>query len=419
MEKIDLVLSDGELEDKPEQKGNNDGGGNDPMMQDTVKMSPEDIEKASVKMSPEDIEKASVKMSPEDIEKASVKMADDIEENLTDSEIKQVDEFSEKIDVRDSKTILSFGSGAQKKMAVFSDKALENVKSKDLGEIGDMLSNLVGEIRDFDSDKEDKGFLGIFKKNVNKLENLRAKYAKAEVNVDRIVKALDTHQVQLFKDIAMLDQMYDMNRTYYKELSMYILAGKKKIRKLEEEDLVLAKNRAKQTGRPEDVQNATDLASLIDRFDKKVHDLELTRMISIQTAPQIRLIQSNDSVMAEKIQSTIVNTIPLWKQQMVLALGVEHQGEAAKAEREVTDMTNALLKKNAETLKISTIETAKESERGIVDIETLKQTNQSLISTLDEVIKIQNDGRQKRKEAEAELTRIEGELKDKLLSMRQ
>ncbi len=407
MEKIDLVLSDGELEDKPEQKGNNDGGGNDPMMQDTVKMSPEDIEKASVKM------------SPEDIEKASVKMADDIEENLTDSEIKQVDEFSEKIDVRDSKTILSFGSGAQKKMAVFSDKALENVKSKDLGEIGDMLSNLVGEIRDFDSDKEDKGFLGIFKKNVNKLENLRAKYAKAEVNVDRIVKALDTHQVQLFKDIAMLDQMYDMNRTYYKELSMYILAGKKKIRKLEEEDLVLAKNRAKQTGRPEDVQNATDLASLIDRFDKKVHDLELTRMISIQTAPQIRLIQSNDSVMAEKIQSTIVNTIPLWKQQMVLALGVEHQGEAAKAEREVTDMTNALLKKNAETLKISTIETAKESERGIVDIETLKQTNQSLISTLDEVIKIQNDGRQKRKEAEAELTRIEGELKDKLLSMRQ
>ena len=302
-------------------------------------------------------------------------------------------------------------------MADFSETALDNVRTKDLGEVGDLLSGVVQELKNFD-EEEEKGFFGIFKKQANKLQNLKSKYASAETNVNQICKVLEGHQVQLMKDIALLDKMYELNLTYFKELTMYIMAGKKKLKDVREKDLAEMKLKAQRSGLAEDAQSARDLESMCLRFEKKIHDLELTRMVSIQTAPQIRLVQNNDTIMAEKIQSTIVNTIPLWKSQMVLALGVAHSRQAAEAQREVTDMTNELLRKNAETLKMATVETAKESERGIVDMETLKATNESLISTLDEVMQIQEDGRRKRQEAEVELRKMEQELKDKLLQIR-
>ena len=341
-----------------------------------------------------------------------------LDENiLTEEERRTVDAFAKQIDLTNSTMVLQYGAGTQKKMADFSESALENVRSKDLGEVGELLSGVVKELKDFD-EEEEKGFFGIFKKASNKIESMKAKYAKAEANVNEIVKVLEKHQVQLMKDTALLDKMYELNLTYFKELSMYILAGKKKLQEVRSTQLAELMSRAQASGLPEDAQAAKDLNSLCDRFEKKIHDLELTRMISIQTAPQIRLVQNNDTLMAEKIQSTIVNTIPLWKSQMVLALGVEHSTQAAQAQRQVTDMTNELLRKNAEKLKMATVDTARESERGIVDMETLKATNESLISTLDEVMSIQREGRQKRQEAEAELRTMEQELKNKLLEIR-
>lgn len=336
---------------------------------------------------------------------------------LTVEERKAVDAFADQIDLTNSSVILQYGVGTQKKMADFSENALENVKTKDLGEVGELLSGVVKELKSFD-EEEDKGFFGnIFKKTSNKITAMKAKYAKAEDNVNQICKVLENHQVQLLKDVAILDKMYDVNLTYFKELSMYILAGKKKLRDIRGSKLPELMEKAQRSGLPEDAQAAKDLDAMCNRFEKKIHDLELTRMISIQTAPQIRLVQGNDTLMVEKIQSTIVNTVPLWKSQMVLALGVEHSAQAAAAQREVTDMTNELLRKNAQKLKMATVETAKESERGIVDMETLKMTNESLISTLDEVMQIQQTGRQKRREAEQEMMRLEGELKAKLLQM--
>lgn len=335
---------------------------------------------------------------------------------LTDEERRTVDAFAQQIDLTNSTLVLQYGAGTQKKMADFSEDALNNVRSKDLGEVGDLLSGVVKELRGFD-EEEEKGFFGIFKKASNKIETMKAKYAKAEANVNEIVKVLEKHQVQLMKDTALLDKMYELNLTYFKELSMYILAGKKKLAEVRNTQLKELLDKAMLSGLPEDAQAAKDLDSMCNRFEKKIHDLELTRMISIQTAPQIRLVQNNDTQMVEKIQSTIVNTIPLWKSQMVLALGVEHSAQAAAAQREVTDMTNELLRKNAEKLKMATIETAKESERGIVDMETLKATNESLISTLDEVMNIQREGRQKRAEAEEGLRNMEQELKAKLLEI--
>ena len=341
-----------------------------------------------------------------------------LDENiLTEEERRTVDAFAKQIDLTNSTMVLQYGAGTQKKMADFSESALENVRSKDLCEVGELLSGVVKELKDFD-EEEEKGFFGIFKKASNRIESMKAKYAKAEANVNEIVKVLEKHQVQLMKDTALLDKMYELNLTYFKELSMYILAGKKKLQEVRGTQLAELMSRAQASGLPEDAQAAKDLNSLCDRFEKKIHDLELTRMISIQTAPQIRLVQNNDTLMAEKIQSTIVNTIPLWKSQMVLALGVEHSTQAAQAQRQVTDMTNELLRKNAEKLKMATVDTARESERGIVDMETLKATNESLISTLDEVMSIQREGRQKRQEAEAELRTMEQELKNKLLEIR-
>ena len=334
---------------------------------------------------------------------------------LTDEERKMVEDFSNQIDLHNSNAILQYGVGTQKKMADFSGDALENVKTKDLGEVGEMLSSVVAELRDFD--EEQKGFLGIFKKTSNKIDALKVKYSKAETNIARICDALEQHQVQLLKDVAVLDKMYDLNLTYFKELSMYILAGKKKLQKTRETELAELLAKARMSGLPEDAQAAKDLEALCDRFEKKIHDLELTRMVSIQTAPQIRLVQNSDTMMIEKIQSTVVNTIPLWKSQMVLALGVSHAEQASKAQREVSDMTNELLKRNAETLKIAAVESARESERGIVDMETLKNTNASLISTLDEVMKIQAEGRAKRRAAEIEMQNMENELKQKLLEI--
>lgn len=334
---------------------------------------------------------------------------------LSEEEKRQVEEFCRQIDLHNSTAILQYGVGTQKKMADFSGDALENVRTKDLGEVGEMLSNVVAQLRDFD--EEEKSFLGIFKKPVNKLENLKTKYNKAEVNVNKICEALEGHQVQLLKDISILDKMYDLNLTYFKELTMYILAGKKKLQETRETELQQAIEKAQRSGLAEDAQAARDLEALCDRFEKKLHDLELTRMVSVQTAPQIRLVQSSDTMMVEKIQSTIVNTIPLWKSQMVLALGVSHAEQAARAQREVSDMTNELLKKNAEMLKMATVESAKESERGIIDMETLKNTNASLISTLDEVMRIQTEGREKRRAAEAQMQAMENELKEKLLEI--
>ena len=339
------------------------------------------------------------------------------EPQLTPAEQKMVADFAEKIDLTNSNQILQFGVGAQKKMADFSESALENVRTKDLGEVGQMLSGVVAELKSFDVGEEEKGLLARFKRGGNRMIALKARYAKAETNVDRICEALEAHQVQLLKDVSLLDKMYEINRTYFKELSMYLLAGKKKLEQVRADDLPALQKKAQASGLPEDAQSANDLSNMCGRFEKKLHDLDLTRMVSIQMAPQLRLVQNNDLIMSEKIQSTIVNTIPLWKSQMVLALGVEHSTQAAKAQREVTDMTNALLRKNADTLKTATVETQKESERGIVDIETLKHTNETLISTLDEVMKIQQDGREKRAQAEQELRKLETDLKDKLLQL--
>ena len=336
---------------------------------------------------------------------------------LTEEERKMAEQFARQIDLTNSTMILQYGAGTQKKMADFSETALDNVRTKDLGEVGNLLGSVVQELIDFD-EEEERGFFGIFKKQANKLQSLKTKYASAEANVNQICKVLEGHQVQLMKDIAVLDKMYELNLTYFKELTMYILAGKKKLREVQETELADMRMKAQRSGLAEDAQAARDLEAMCQRFEKKIHDLELTRMVSIQTAPQIRLVQNNDTIMAEKIQSTIVNTIPLWKSQMVLALGVAHSRQAAEAQREVTDMTNELLKKNAETLKMATVETAKESERGIVDMETLKTTNESLISTLDEVMQIQAEGRQKRQEAEVEIRKMEQELKEKLLQIR-
>ena len=341
------------------------------------------------------------------------------ESMLTEAERKMVDEFSQKIDVTDSNLVLQYGAAAQKNIAAFSESALNNVKTKDLGEVGEALSSLVVELKHFGEDEEKKGgIFGFFQKKKNELEALKASYAKAETNVDKIVKVLENHQVTLMKDIAMFDQMYELNTKYYKELTMYILAGKKRLEYLRTHDLAELKKKAEATGAQEDAQAYNDLANLCSRFEKKLHDLELTRMISIQMGPQTRLLQNNDTLMLEKIQSSLVNTIPLWKSQMVLALGLEHGRQATAAQTAVTDMTNELLQKNADLLKMGTVETAREAERSVVSIETLQHTNQQLISTLDEVMKIQTEGAQKRKEAEAELGRIEGELKQKLLELR-
>lgn len=339
------------------------------------------------------------------------------EENVLSDEEKQiVAKFAEQIDLTNSQMILQYGAGTQKKMADFSETALENVKTKDMGEIGELLSGVVHELKDFD-EEEEKGFLGFFKKGANKIMAMKTKYAKAETNINQICKVLENHQVQLLKDVAILDKMYELNLTYFKELTMYIMAGKKKLEEVRNTTLASLLQKAQQSGLAEDAQAARDLESMCTRFEKKIHDLELTRQISLQTAPQIRLVQSNDTMMVEKIQSTVVNTIPLWKSQMVLALGVEHSAQAAEAQREVTDMTNTLLKKNAEKLKMATLDTARESERGIVDMETLKATNESLISTLDEVMHIQQEGREKRRAAEAEMLKLENDLKQKLLQI--
>ena len=336
---------------------------------------------------------------------------------LTPEERKMVNDFAVKIDIENTNQILQYGAGTQKKMADFSDTALENVKTQDLGEIGELISNVVGELKDFDVQEEGK-FFGFFRKQTSKIENLKNKYDKAQANVEKITDSLQQHQVRLMKDSAMLDKMYEQNLNYFKELTMYILAGKKKLEETRNGKLAEMKNKAALSGLPEDAQAARDLDEKCSRFEKKLHDLELTRTIAMQTAPQIRLIQNNDTVMVEKIQTTIVNTIPLWKSQMVLALGIAHSAEAAQAQRQVTDITNELLRKNAETLHMATVETAKESERGIVDLETLQKTNADLIQTLDDVMRIQMEGRRKRQAAEMEMHRMEEELKRKLLEIR-
>ncbi len=359
---------------------------------------------------------AEEKQPQEEEQLTKAEQPEPIEVVLTPEEQKMVDEFAAKIDLANSNMVLQYGAGAQKKIADFSDSALEHMKTKDLGEIGQMLTDVVGELKTLDVEEE-KGIFSVFRKNGNRLANMKAKYEKAEANVNKICKVLEGHQIQLLKDVATMDRMYEINLSYLKELSMYILAGKKKLKEAMEQDVPTAVEKARRTGLPEDTQAANDLANRCNRFEKKLHDLELTRMVSLQMAPQIRLIQNNDTMMSEKIQSTLVNTIPLWKTQMVLAVGLNHSTEAAKAQRQVTDATNELLRKNAQMLKMATVETAKESERGIVDIETLKATNQSLISTLNDVMKIQEDGREKRREAQEELGRLEEELRQKLLEM--
>ena len=348
-------------------------------------------------------------------EKAAPEVFD--ESTLTEEERNMIAEFSDKIEIGNAGMILQYGAGAQKKIADFSENALNSVKTKDMGEIGEMLSDIVVELKGFDVEEQKSGFR-LFKKLSNKVNTLKVKYDKAEANINKICEVLENHQVVLLKDIAMLDKMYEMNKSYFKELSMYIIAGKKKLNQVLQEDLPALQKRAAETGLPEDAQAANDLASMCNRFEKKLYDLELTRTVSIQMAPQIRLVQNNDTLMTEKIQSTLVNTIPLWKSQMLLALGVAHSQQAVEAQRQISDKTNELLRKNAETLKMTTVETAKEAERGVVDIETLRATNESLITTLDEVMNIQQEGRQRRQEAEAELQKIEEELKQKLLEIR-
>ena len=339
------------------------------------------------------------------------------EQILSPEELETVNQFAKQIDLTDSTMILQYGVGTQQKMADFSESALENVKTKDLGEVGNLLGDVVNQLKSFDVEEDEKGFLGFFKKQGNKLQSLKTKYAKAEENVGNICDVLENHQITLMKDIALLDKMYELNHTYYKELSMYILAGKQKLEDVRTGELKQLTDKAAMTGLPEDAQAAKDLGSMCERFEKKIHDLELTRIISIQTAPQIRMIQDNDTAMTEKIQSTLVNTIPLWKSQMVLALGVEHSNQAARAQREVTDLTNELLQKNADTLKMASVETARESQRGVVDMETLKHTNETLISTLDEVMHIQAEGKVKRQEAEVEMAKLEQDLKNKMLEI--
>ena len=342
-----------------------------------------------------------------------------VDENiLSDAEKKQVEDFAKQINIKDSNVVLQYGSGAQKKMADFSEKAIGNVKTKDMGEVGKLLSDVVIELKNFNEDDE-KGIFGFFKKQTNKLQVLKTKYDKAEVNIGKITDALESHQVTLMKDTAMLDQMYELNLTHFKELTMYIIAGKKRLYEVRNTELKELQEKAAASGKPEDAQAVRDLDAQCTRFEKKLYDLELTRTVAMQTAPQIRLVQENDIVMSEKIQSTLVNTIPLWKTQMALALGIEHAGQAAKAEREVNDMTNQLLTKNAEMLHQASVDVSKESERGIVDIETLTKTNETLINTFDEVMQIQKEGREKRAAAEVEMARIEAELKNKVLSLTQ
>lgn len=335
--------------------------------------------------------------------------------NLTPEELRQVEAFTNQIDISNTAAVMNYGVGTQKKLADFSEKALSNVRTKDLGEVGNMISSLVTELKSFNVDEQDRGIIGFFKKKANSLTAIKSKYAKVETNVINIKNELEKHQVTLMKDSAMLDQMYQMNLTYFKELTMYILAGKKKLQEVRDNELIQLQTKAAASGLPEDAQAAKDMAAKCDSFEKKIHDLELTRTISMQTAPQIRMVQNSDNLMAEKIQSTIVNTIPLWKNQMVIAMGIQHATQAAQAQREVSDMTNELLKKNADALKTATIESAKESERDIVDIETLKHTNEMLISTMDEVLTIQREGKEKRLAAQNELVQIENQLKAKLL----
>ena len=357
--------------------------------------------------------KAEVTVQPE-VEAVKKEMEQTV---LSPEEQQMVDSFAKKIDIENTSQILQYGAGTQKKMADFSDAALENVRTQDLDEVGDLITQVVGELRDFDAAEEEKGFLGFFKKQGNKIENMKNRYAKAEVNVQKITTSLQDHQMRLMKDSAVLEKMYAQNLNYYKELTMYLLAGKQKLQEVREGRLKDLEAKAAASGLPEDAQEAKDLDSKCNRFEKKLHDLELTRTISLQTAPQIRLVQNNDTLMVEKIQTTIVNTIPLWKSQMVLALGIAHSTEAAQAQRQVTDLTNELLKKNAEALHLASTETARESERGIVDIETLKQTNQELIATLDDVMNIQKEGRAKRAQAELEMRKMEEDLKNKLLEI--
>ncbi len=337
---------------------------------------------------------------------------------LNEAEKKMVNEFAKKIDISDSQMVLQYGAAAQKSVASFSESALGNVRNKDLGEIGDTLTSLTIQLKSLDQEEEEKGLFGFFKKASNRVENMKVQYSKAEVNVDKIVRELEQHQRVLMKDIAMFDQMYELNLKYYKELTMYIIAGKKRLAEIQSGQLEELRRKAEATGAQEDAQAYNDLSQMCNRFDKKLHDLELTRMVSIQMGPQTRMLQNNDTLMVEKIQSSLVNTIPLWKSQMVLALGLENSRKATAAQTAITNATNDLLKKNAEMLKMGTVATAKEAERSIIDIETLQHTNQQLISTLDEVIQIQKEGAQKRKEAEAELGRIEGELRQKLMELR-
>ena len=334
---------------------------------------------------------------------------------LSEAEMAQVEEFAKQIDLTNSTAILNYGAGTQKKLSDFSEKALESVRTKDMGEVGDMITDLICELKNFDVNEDEKGLKALFKKSSNKLSAMKAKYSKVETNVNVITTELEKHETTLLKDVAMLDQLYDANLAYFKELTMYIAAGKKKLEETKIGTLAYLQKKAAESGLPEDAQEAKDLAAMCDRFEKKLHDLELTRTIALQSGPQIRMVQGSDTMMAEKIQSTIVNTIPLWKNQMVIAIGIEHSNQAAKASREVSDMTNELLRKNADALKAATIETVKESERGIVDMDTIKHTNEQLISTMDEVLKIQAEGKERRHTAEQELNQIEQELKNKLL----
>ena len=380
-------------------------------MADEIRKETTEME-AAVQEAPAEAADAAVQAAPAP---AAVQEKEPEEAILSPEELKMVDAFAKQIDVTNTQAVMTYGVGTQKKMADFSEKTLESVKTKDLGEVGGMITSLVTELKNFDVEEEEKGIFGFFKKGSNRMQEMKTKYSKVETNVDTITKELEKHQVTLMKDIQLLDKMYELNLNYYKELSMYILAGKKKLKEVREGELAELQAKAQRSGLPEDAQAAKDFAEMCDRFEKKLHDLMLTRTVAMQTGPQIRMIQSSDTVMAEKIQSTIVNTIPLWKSQMVIAIGVEHANKAAQAQREVTNMTNELLKKNADALKTATIETAKESERGIVDIETLKHTNEMLISTMDEVLAIQTEGKQKRQEAEAELAGIESQLREKML----
>jgi len=372
-----------------------------------------DMEVPALTLTPEN-EAAAAEKAQEDAVTASLDIS-----QLTEAEQKAVNEFAKQIDITDTNAVLQYGAAAQKNIADFSGTTLNNIRTKDMGQVGDMLSNLVVELKGFNfSPEEKKGLKGLFRKATNHIAVLKAQYDKAEVNVDKITEMLESHQITLLKDVAVLDKMYKLNQTYFKELAMYILAGKQRLAEVRENELVALQKKAEESGLPEDAQAANDFANMCNRFEKKIHDLELTRMVSIQMAPQIRLIQNNNSLMIEKIQTSIVNTIPLWKSQMVLALSMYHSQQAMEAQRSVTNVTNELLRKNAEALKMGSIDAARESERGIVDLETLKHTNQMLIETLESVRQIQAEGTQKRREAEAELGRIEGELRQKLLDIR-